>query len=68
MWPLRASVFGEKVLLVHIGHKTGILIVVEKGERAPIGVLKRVLMWHPPLLKSITKLRGGMDATIEAFA
>jgi hypothetical protein len=31
-------------------------------------LLIRFLMWHPPLLKSSNKLRGGMDATIEAFA
>lgn len=66
--PLRASFFGGKACFPHIGHKTGILIVVEMNQRASNGVLKRFLMWHPPLLKSITKIRGGMDATIEAFA
>jgi hypothetical protein len=49
-------------------NKPGILVVVEMRQRTLIGVLKRFLMWHPPLLKSSNKLRGGMDATIEAFA
>jgi len=43
-------------------------MIVEIGERAAIGLLKRILMWHPPLLKSFTKIIGGLDATIEAFA
>ena len=66
--PLRASFFSGMVHLPHIRQKTGILIIVEIGERTSNRVLKRFLMWHPPLLKSFTKIRGGMDATIEAFA
>jgi hypothetical protein len=62
------SFFREKVHLPHNRHKTGILMIDEIGERAAIGLLKRFLMWHPPLLKSSNKIRGGMDATIEAFA
>jgi len=56
------------VHLPHISYKTGILIIVEMRKRVAIGLLKRFWMWHPPLLKSFTKIRGGMDATIEAFA
>ena len=66
--PLRASFFSGKALLPHIGHKTGILIVVEVRQLDVNRVLKSFLMWHPPLLKSFIKIRGGMDATIEAFA
>lgn len=66
--PLRESFFGGTVHLLHIRNKTGILIVVEMRQRSSIEVLKRFLMWHPPLLKSTNKIRGGMDATIEAFA
>lgn len=65
---LRDSIFGGKIHLLYMGKKTGILIVVEIRQRPSIEVLKRFLMWHPPLLKSTNKLRGGMDATIEAFA
>jgi hypothetical protein len=49
-------------------NKPGILNVVEMRPRSSIEVLKRFRMWHPPLLKSTNKIRGGMDATIEAFA
>jgi hypothetical protein len=52
----------------HDGQKTGILIVVAIRESGLNRVLKRCWMWHPPLLKSSNKIRGGMDATIEAFA
>ena len=65
---LRALYFGGKAHLPHIGHKPGILIVVELRQLDLNRILKRYLMWHPPLLKSFTKIRGGMDATIEAFA
>lgn len=68
IWPLRASFFGEKVPIPQSGQKTGILIVDEMDQQTSNGILKRFLMWHPPLLKSITEIRGGMDATIEAFA
>jgi hypothetical protein len=56
------------VHLAHNGQKTEILIVVEVRDLDLNRLLIRFLMWHPPLLKSTTKLRGGMDATIEAFA
>ena len=65
---LRDSFFRGKIHLPYMGKKTGILIVVEMRQRPSIEVLKRFLMWHPPLLKSTNKIRGGMDATIEAFA
>lgn len=65
---LRDSFFRGKVHLLHMENKPGIFTVVEMRQRASIKVLKRFLMWHPPLLKSTNKLRGGMDATIEAFA
>jgi hypothetical protein len=52
----------------HDGQKSGILIVVAEREPDLDRVLIRFRMWHPPLLKSFNKLRGGMDATIEAFA
>jgi hypothetical protein len=42
--------------------------IVEIGERPSIVLLKRFLMWHPPLLRISNKKRGGLDATIEAFA
>jgi len=48
--------------------KPGILIVVWMRRGVLDGILKRFLMWHPPLLKSTNKIRGGMDATIEAYA
>jgi hypothetical protein len=65
---LRASFFSGEARLPHIRQKTGILIVVAVLEPGLNKVLKRLWMWHPPLLKSSTKIRGGMDATIEAFA
>jgi hypothetical protein len=65
---LRASIFGGTVSLLPVMEKTRILIVVEMRKRSLVGVLKRNLMWHPPLLKSPNKIRGGMDATIEAYA
>ena len=65
---LRDSFFGGKVHLLFMKNKPGILVVVEMRQRSSIEVLKRFLMWHPPLLKSTNKIRGGMDATIEAFA
>jgi len=68
MRPLRASFFGAKARLPHISQETGILIVVEVRQPGLNRVLKRFWMWHPPLLKSFTKIRGGLDATIEAFA
>lgn len=64
----RASFFSGMVHMLHDGQKTGILIVVAIRKPGLNGVLKRDWMWHPPLLKSYAKLRGGMDATIEAFA
>ena len=64
----RASFFSGMVHLPHNGQKTGILIVVAIREPDLNRVLKRFWMWHPPLLKSSNKIRGGMDATIEAFA
>jgi hypothetical protein len=66
--PLRASFFKGEVHLPHIRHKTGIFIIVDIGERVAIGLLKRFLIWHPPLLRISNKKRGGLDATIEAFA
>jgi hypothetical protein len=44
------------------------LVFVEVKGTSLNRVLKRFLMWHPPLLKSFAKIRGGKDATIEAFA
>lgn len=64
---LRGSFFGGKVQQLHMVGKTGIFIVVEMRQRSFVGVLKKFLMWHPPLLKSTNKIRGGMDATIEAY-
>ncbi len=66
--PLRDSIFGGKVHLLQMEKKTGILIVVEVRQQSFVEVLKRFLMWHSPLLTSTSKLRGGMDATIEAYA
>jgi hypothetical protein len=43
-------------------------MINEIGERAAIWLLKRIWMWHPPLLRVSNKIRGGLDATIEAFA
>jgi len=43
-------------------------MIVEIGKRVAIWLLKRIWMWHPPLLRISNKIRGGMDATIEAFA
>jgi len=68
MRALRALFFEGKINLPHTGQKTGILIVVTVRQLELNRLLKRFLMWHPPLLKSSNKIRGGMDATIEAFA
>jgi hypothetical protein len=65
---LRASFFCGMLPIRNNGQKTGILIVVVVLEPGLNRVLKRFRMWHPPLLKSFTRIRGGMDATIEAFA
>ena len=70
-WLIRlliGSFFRGDVPLLPTMEKTGILIVVKVRQGVLDGVLKRFLMWHPPLLKSTNKLRGGMDATIEAYA
>ena len=64
---LRDSFFRGMIYLLYLGKKTGNLVVVEIRQQPSIEVLKRFLMWHPPLLKSTNKLRGGMDATIEAY-
>jgi hypothetical protein len=65
---LRASFFRGKVHFPHIRHKTEILMIDEIGERAANGLLKRIWMWHPPLLIISNNIRGGLDATVEAFA
>jgi hypothetical protein len=65
---LRASFFRGRIHFRHIRHKMGILMINEIGERAAIWLLKRIWMWHPPLLRVSNKIRGGLDATIEAFA
>ena len=66
--PLRALIFEGMVHLLPMMEKPGILIVVWMRRGVLDGILKRFLMWHPPLLKSTNKIRGGMDATIEAYA
>ena len=67
-WALRALFFSRMVHLPHNGQKTGILIVVAVRDLDLNRLLIRFLMWHPPLLKSSNKIRGGLDATIAAFA
>ena len=67
-WLLKASFFEGKLHFCNLGTKTGIFTVIKLWKRTSIGVLKMLLIWHPSLLRISNMKRGGMDATIEAFA